>query len=790
MSLGVFPVRVKVVLLAAMALTVFLLGCQALEDGVATAMAGVGYKDACTSLGTPAFCAGGVFSEPVGVAVDNSSEATAGDVYAIEYNTPQVLQFNANGEKLSTIELPAGSLPLWDAVDPATGDLYVSLFLGGIVDKFEPSGNLVASFGNGGHLEGLANPSGLAVEPSTGKLYVFTRGTNEVEEYSSSGVRLGSFSASGSEPGDSLAVDAAGDIYVNHQDENVVKYPAGERGNPTVIDTNSPTAVAIDPSTEDVYVYDSTSSEIAVYGPGGNLLSSFGNGDFGAPNPLGVLGIGVNGSTHAVYALAYANSFGVIFEEGETPPPPVTEPVTEIGETEATFHGKVSPGGASGVSYYFLYKEGSSCAGGTKTTEHPVIAEEEVTETATGLLASTEYTVCVVVTNAFGTVPAPGVTFTTNAALVIAETGLPTNPLAESATLNGTVKVGAGSTAHYYFEYGVKAEPVAYTSKTPALPGVEVSEGEHLASAPATGLEPNTAYDYQLVATSGASTVTGGNQEVTTAQAPPVAVGKSATGITRTEASLPGEVNPKKSKTTYFFEYGPTAAYGSTTATEETSATLGLAPIGPARLSELHAGTTYHYRLVASSGGGEDKSEDMTFSTAAAQLPIVEAESSEQVTQTTATVTAKVNPNGLQTTYILEVGTEVEGKVAYTPTFGEVGSGSEGVSLTFALTNLLPGTTYHYRIVAVNEDGTVEGADITFATPAFPSPIVEPPHPLLIPVPPVQEEKKVKTETKLQKALKACTTKPKKKRAACIKQAERKYGPKVHKKTKAKHKKK
>jgi hypothetical protein len=38
----------------------------------------------------------------------------------------------------------------------------------------------------------------------------------------------------------------------------------------------------------------------------------------------------------------------------------------------------------------------------------------------------------------------------------------------------------------------------------------------------------------------------------------------------------------------------------------------------------------------------------------------VEAESSAHVTQTTATIKAMVNPNGLLTSYALEVGTEVE----------------------------------------------------------------------------------------------------------------------------------
>ncbi len=748
----------------------------------------------------PAFGAGEIF---VGLAVDNSGSASAGDVYLADLEGGTLDKFEPGGVSLGSLT-GAGfgsSLGPWaTAVDSTTGNVYVSIEdpAPGKVDEFDPAGTEVSlpagAFqpvveAGGPTAEEVATyePSGVAVDETTGDVYVADRhGANSVVyKFTAEGAYLGRLGKGVLASPVTLAVDSSGNVFVVDGSTDVQKFSSAGVSLGVFGKHEGSNAIAIDHSTGDIYIYEEAGADVVQYDSTGTEISSFGGGIIVAP----VYGLAVLESNHAVYAASLSPGAVRKFELGEAPPTPETLPVTGVEETEATFHGKVSPGEGSGVSYYFRYNQGASCEGGATTPEHPVTAGEEVEEKVTGLSAGTEYTVCVVVTNAFGSPAGEGVSFTTNAALVIAETGLPTNPLAESATLNGTVKVGAGATAHYYFEYGVKAEPVAYTSTTPALPGVEVGEGEHLVSTPATELEPNTSYDYQLVATSGASTVTGGNQELTTAQAPPVAVGKAATNVTRTEASLPGEIDPKKSKTTYFFEYGPTTAYGSTSATEETSATLGLAPIGPARLSELHAGTTYHYRLVASSGGGEDTGEDMTFSTAAAQLPIVEAESSEQVTQTTATVKAKVNPNGLQTTYILEVGTEVEGKVAYTPTFGEVGSGPEGVSLTFALTNLLPGTTYHYRIVAVNEDGTIEGADITFATTSFANPIVEPPHPLIIPVPP-EEKMKKKTETKLEKALKACKTKPKKKRAACDRQAEKKYGPKVHRKTKPKHKKK
>jgi NHL repeat len=43
-------------------------------------------------------------------------------------------------------------------------------------------------------------------------------------------------------------------------------------------------------------------------------------------------------------------------------------------------------------------------------------------------------------------------------------------------------------------------------------------------------------------------------------------------------------------------------------------------------------------------------------------------------------------------------------------------AGSEGVAVNATPTGLSPGTTYHYRVVAANNAGSVEGSDVTFTT--------------------------------------------------------------------------
>ncbi len=79
-------------------------------------------------------------------------------------------------------------------------------------------------------------------------------------------------------------------------------------------------------------------------------------------------------------------------------------------------------------------------------------------------------------------------------------------------------------------------------------------------------------------------------------------------------ATLAGEVNPVGRPTQYHFEYGLDETYG--TQTEPQDAGSGVTP-GPVSQSVtgLEAGTTYHYRVVATRDGIERRGEDQTLTT-------------------------------------------------------------------------------------------------------------------------------------------------------------------------------
>ena len=98
--------------------------------------------------------------------------------------------------------------------------------------------------------------------------------------------------------------------------------------------------------------------------------------------------------------------------------------------------------------------------------------------------------------------------------------------------------------------------------------------------------------------------------------------------------------------------------------------------------------------------------------------PSVSTGSATGVKATSATVTGTVNPNGLPTTYYFAYGkTTAYGS---NTAAGTLAAASSSESVSAALSNLAPSTTYHFALVAANADGTTVGADETFKTSAAP----------------------------------------------------------------------
>jgi hypothetical protein len=197
--------------------------------------------------------------------------------------------------------------------------------------------------------------------------------------------------------------------------------------------------------------------------------------------------------------------------------------------------------------------------------------------------------------------------------------------------------------------------------------------------------------------------------------APKVTTGESSE-VTGSTAKVGGTVNPEGDNTVYQFEYGTEAANFEESSLPQSAGEGSTTVPVSASLTGLRSGTTYHYRLVASSGNGARDGEERTFKTTGSPPPpppTVTTEGASGITAYTATLKATVNPNGLDTHYYFEYGTTSTLYESYAPAppGNDAGSGSTPVQVSVGLTVLAPSTTYYYRIVATNSTGTAYGAE-------------------------------------------------------------------------------
>ncbi len=96
-------------------------------------------------------------------------------------------------------------------------------------------------------------------------------------------------------------------------------------------------------------------------------------------------------------------------------------------------------------------------------------------------------------------------------------------------------------------------------------------------------------------------------------------------------------------------------------------------------------------------------------------MPAISFPSASEIGQSTATLSAQVNPEGAATTCKFEYGTTTL-YGSQVPCAPGPGSGASPVQVTAALSGLKPTTTYSFRLVATNAGGTTQGEGQTFTT--------------------------------------------------------------------------
>jgi hypothetical protein len=150
--------------------------------------------------------------------------------------------------------------------------------------------------------------------------------------------------------------------------------------------------------------------------------------------------------------------------------------------------------------------------------------------------------------------------------------------------------------------------------------------------------------------------------------------------------------------------------------------------------SGLSPGSSYLYRVKATTNAGSVTSGSQGFETLPEAPPTVTAEAPQNVTEITANLRAKVNSNGGTVSNChFEFGTTTSYGTNFSCT-GSIPPVSSAVVVSKKASALISGTTYHYRLVVTTNAGTTQGDDVKFVTKS-PSSVPEPENPAPSPAP-------------------------------------------------------
>jgi hypothetical protein len=447
---------------------------------------------------------------------------------------------------------------------------------------------------------------------------------------------------------------------------------------------------------------------------------------------LGVLAVGLT--------LTFTGSLALAAGE-PLPETPVTLKAEAVTGATATLKGELNPNVATKDGYYFTYDTNGTCEPAFTTTPGPETTETKriVSTPVDELEGSTTYTFCVIAANAEGqTASGSPLSFKTPNAepLVTVESVSGVTPF--DGVLEGQLNTEKQETS-YHYEYSTEKSKVEHGEGTRigggSLPGTSQAQGANPADIGGS-LTPNTTYYYRLIATDGTGTTDGRTKSFTTsAFMVPVVEGESLTTVGQSTASLSGLVNPEfqpvlSCEFVYVASGPPLTAPCIPSAVELGAGSTGRGTA--VNLEGLAANMTYHYKILTGNKVGVGEGPEETFTTLPTP-PLASTGGASEVTTYSASVTGTVNPNnGGQTEqdntrYYFEYGQDTSyGKRTFPEAIGE---GLTSIAETATLGGLASGRTYHYRIVASNNNATapqlVYGQDeilTTLPPPLSPAP--------------------------------------------------------------------
>jgi hypothetical protein len=620
---------------------------------------------------------------------------------------------------------------------------------------------LSASFpgpGSGAPPLALASNSGVALNSSTHDVYVADTGNRRVDQFSSAGVfiRAWGWGVADGLPGfESCTLSCQAGV------------PGSGAGQFT-----TPVFVAVDnsagPSAGDVYVADTTSNLVAKFTASGALVAGWGSGgqldgSTATDGPFGAIdGIAVDtggvlmliNANNQVFEFAQDGSFATDFASvrGTAANGLAVDAAGDFFKVNGDFSvEELTSGAAADVGQVTFSTAASGVAvdsstGGLYADEGDHV--EQFAFTGLGVVSEPGGATCTIgsfsgcgASDSFGSgvlgagagldvdaangsvyvadATAGQIRVFTPAVLPDVSGGAPSNVATTSVTLNGSVNPAGVQLTDCHFDYGTTG---SYGQSTPCVPGaasIPADSNAHAVTANLSGLTPDTAYHFRLVAGNAAGVTDGSDQRVTM-QGPPAVDSQSAGSVTTTTATLQAQLNPFGLDTTYHFQYGTSTSYGTSIPVPDGDIGSGQGDQAVSQgLTGLQVGRIYHYRVLATNSQGTVTGADQTFTT----LPAVaiDAISVSNVTTTTVTLSAQINPGGFATAYHIEYGTTSSYGTSIPVPDAGIGAGQGDQPVTQNISGLQPNSTYHFRVVASNSLGTSQSTDQLFMTRGDPA---------------------------------------------------------------------
>jgi Tol biopolymer transport system component len=390
-----------------------------------------------------------------------------------------------------------------------------------------------------------------------------------------------------------------------------------------------PGAVAVDQATGNVYVFDSVTDVIDVFGPSGAYLSQISGAVVPSHSFGEALSIAVDDRSGELLIACKEREGGKgkqvvwVFEaatgvylrtwDGSPLSNPPGVPSGSFGE----IGGYIAADNVTGDVFLENYEAGvvyELTGAGEYLGQITGVPGETPQPPSFTQVAVNQQTGEVLVTRELSVLSFAG----TQVLVPDVTTGAASEAKGTTMTLGGVVSTAGtepeDALSDCHFDYGTSLSYGQTAPCEPAAAAIPDDGAAHAVQAHLTGLQPGTAYFYRLQAanTSGHPEFGAGIQVQTLP--PPSVDSATVANLSASSADLTANINPHGSSTIYRFEYGTSTAYGASVPVPDASIGEGSTAVAVSqRIEGLSPNVTYHWRVVASNEAATTTGIDHTF---------------------------------------------------------------------------------------------------------------------------------------------------------------------------------